>query len=100
MADVAELKKLLEGQQKHITALLEGQQKQILAINQRYEAKISALRNDLAVTIHQIYKTLLEKATATAEKALNNILARCSAMSDRRTGCGMYSRRSISREET
>ncbi|RKO91746.1 hypothetical protein BDK51DRAFT_30729 [Blyttiomyces helicus] len=84
MADVAELKFFLEEQQKHIAALLEGQQKQILAMNQRYKAQISALRNNLAVSIHQINETLLEKATAAAEKALNNILARSSAMSDRR----------------
>ncbi|RKO89680.1 hypothetical protein BDK51DRAFT_25569 [Blyttiomyces helicus] len=85
MADVAELEKLVEGQQKQIAALLEGQQAQ----NQCYEA----LRNDLPVAICQINETLLEKATAAAKKALNNILARSSALSDhwtpkkRKGGC-------------
>ncbi|RKO86013.1 hypothetical protein BDK51DRAFT_39500 [Blyttiomyces helicus] len=80
MADVAELKKPLEEQQMQILAMNQRYE----AMNQRYEAQISALRNDLAVSIHQINETLLEKATAAAEKAINNILARSSAMSDRR----------------
>ncbi|RKO92506.1 hypothetical protein BDK51DRAFT_31876 [Blyttiomyces helicus] len=73
MADVAEL----------MAKMKEEMKEEIFSeTNQHYKAQVSVLRNELALAIHQINETLMEKASAAAENALNNVLSLFFPVSD------------------